>query len=127
MKKVLGILAVSAALVGFSACGGDDGGSDEAKGDAAANLVAFFEEGAAETGASIDADCITTKLMTLSVAEIDSLLEAQQSLRDTGSAGDVKTTEKAVSVMQELGTECMAAAEEATDETSEDMTEETTP
>lgn len=116
MKKVLGILAVSAALVGFSACGGGDGGDPE---KAAGELIAELESAATDLGATLDLDCVSTNLDGLTEPEIKSLTKAV--VEETSP-----TNEKLQAVNVGL-LDCLLTGDEATEETSEEMTEETTP
>ena len=116
MKKVLGILAVSAALVGFSACGGDDGGDPE---KAAGELISELESAATDLGATLDLDCVSTNLDGLTEPEIKSLTKAV--VEETSP-----TNEKLQAVNVGL-LDCLLTGDEATEETSEEMTEETTP
>ena len=114
MKKVLGILAVSAALVGFSACGG---GGDPEK--AAGELISELESAATDLGATLDLDCVSTNLDGLTEPEIKSLTKAVVEENNT-------LNEKLQAVNISL-LDCFLTGDEATEETSEEMTEETTP
>ena len=122
MKKVLGLLAVSAALVGFTACGGDDSANEV--GTAAGILAAQLEEKAAAEGIAIDVDCAIKKLVTLSAEDLTILSDNIDA--DVEDLTEIGASEKANTVLGQVADECASAGEEATDETSEDMTEETT-
>jgi len=119
MKKVMGILAVSAALVGFSACGGDDGGGDPAK--AGADLIAQLEKDAEEQGMAIDLECVDTQLDGLTEPEIKDLIKYNT------DADETKLSEKLQTVVGSIGDECFSSGEEATDDTTVETTEESTP
>ena len=119
MKKVLGILAVSSALGGFSACGGDD--SANAVGEAAGVAAAQLEGELAASGYTLDVDCAIKKLVTLSVKDLTAMVEPMVDGEDQG------LSEKANAVTEAISTDCVASGEDATEETSEEMTEETTP
>lgn len=123
MKKILGILAVSAALVGFTACGGDD--SVKEVGTAAGILAAQLEEKGAAEGIAIDLDCAIKKLVTLSAEDLTIMNDNIDA--DVEDLTEIGASEKANTVLGQVADECASAGEEATDETSEDMTEETTP
>lgn len=124
MKKVLGILAVSAALVGFSACGGDD--SAEETGTAAGILAAQIEEKAAAQGVTVDVDCAIKKLVTLSAEDLTILSDNIES--DVEDVTELGASEKAQTAVDQIGEECLAMSEEATEEeATEEVTEETTP
>lgn len=122
MKKVLGILAVSAALVGFTACGGDDSANEV--GTAAGILAAQLEEKGAAEGIAIDVDCAIKKLVTLSAEDLTIMSDNIDA--DVEDLTEIGASEKANTVLGQVAEECASAGEEATDETSEDMTEETT-
>ena len=119
MKKVLGILAVSAALVGFSACGGDD--SAEELGTAIGVLTLKIELAVADMGATLDTDCAIEKLATLSLKDITLMTDNFDS--DAEDITEYGASEEANAVSSEIGEECISAAEEV----SEEVTEETTP
>jgi hypothetical protein len=119
MKKVLGILAVSAALVGFTACGGDDSANET--GTAAGIFAAQLEEKAAAQGVTVDVDCAIKKLVTLSAEDLTILSDNIES--DVEDVTELGASEKAQTVVDQIGEVCLAMDEAA----SEDMTEETTP
>ena len=119
MKKVLGILAATAAVVGFAACGGDDSANET--GTAAGILAAQLEEKAAAQGVTVDVDCAIKKLVTLSAEDLTILSDNIES--DVEDVTELGASEKAQTVVDSIGEECLAMNEEATDET----TEETTP
>ena len=73
MKKVMGFLAVTAAVIGFAACGGDDSANET--GTAAGILAAQLEEKGAAEGYAIDIDCAIKKLVTLSVEDLTLMSE----------------------------------------------------
>ena len=67
MKKLMGYIALGVAVVGFSACGGDD---EEAVVDVSA-IVLATEAGVAAQGGTLDTDCaikIYTKMSEKDVA-----------------------------------------------------------
>jgi len=124
MKKVLGILAVSAALVGFSACGGDDSANET--GTAAGILAAQLEEKGAAEGYAIDIDCAIKKLVTLSVEDLTLMSENFDFEGD--DLTEYGASEKANTVVGQIAEECISASEEATEEEATDeATEEVTP
>jgi len=123
MKKVLGILAVSAALVGFTACGGDD--SANQTGTAAGILAAQLEEKAAAQGVTVDVDCAIKKLVTLSAEDLTILSDNIES--DVEDVTELGASEKAQTVVDQIGEECLAMDEAASEDMSEETTVETTP
>jgi len=118
MKKVLGILAVSAALVGFTACGGDDSANET--GTAAGILAAQLEEKAAAQGVTVDVDCAIKKLVTLSSEDLTILSDNIES--DVQDVTELGASEKAQTVVDQIGEECLAMDEAATDDGSADTT-----
>lgn len=123
MKKVLGILAVSAALVGFTACGGDDSANEV--GTAAGILAAQLEEKAAAQGVTVDVDCAIKKLVTLSAEDLTILSDNIES--DVEDVTELGASEKAQTVVDQIGEECLAMDEAASEDMSEETTVETTP
>ena len=123
MKKVLGILAVSAALVGFTACGGDDSANEV--GTAAGILAAQLEEKAAGMGVTVDVDCAIKKLVTLSAEDLTILSDNIES--DVVDVTELGASEKAQTVTDQIGEECLAMDEAASEDMTEETTVETTP
>ena len=112
MKKVLGILAVSAALVGFSACGGDDGGSSvQGTPELAADKISQTKEGDVF---AVDRDCALETFADMSQDDLNIIVNDgdAEKLSEEGQA-------MYLSALQDCATETDAAAEE-------EMTEETT-
>jgi len=123
MKKVLGILAVSAALVGFTACGGDDSANET--GTAAGIFAAQLEEKAAAQGVTVDVDCAIKKLVTLSAEDLTILSDNIES--DVEDVTELGASEKAQTVVDQIGEECLAMDEAASEDMTEETTVETTP
>jgi len=123
MKKVMGILAVSAALVGFSACGGDDSANEV--GTAAGIIAAQLEEQATAAGVTVDVDCAIKKLVTLSVEDLTILGDNLDS--NVEDVTELGASEKASTVVAQIGEECLAMDEAASEDMTEETTVETTP
>lgn len=119
MKKVMGFIAVSVALVGFAACGGDDSTSET--GTAAGILAAQLEEKAATQGMTTDVDCTIKKLVTLSAEDLQILSDNIDS--EVEDVTELGASEKAQTVIDSIGADCLTISDTATDET----TPETTP
>ncbi|MEI7507461.1 MAG: hypothetical protein WCK23_11650 [Actinomycetes bacterium] len=117
MKKVLGILAVSAALVGFTACGGDD--STDAQAQAVASLAAQVEAKATEVGATFDAECAIKELATLSSEDIQLLTDNMDS---DGNPADYGVSEKGQAAVEKIGNDCLDLSGATADDGSADTT-----
>ncbi len=122
MKKVLGILAVSAALVGFTACGGDDSANET--GTAAGILAAQLEEKGAAEGITFDVDCTIKKLVKMSVED---LTIWSDNIDSDGDPADFGMSEEGQGIVDAVGSECVTMGEDATDEATDEATGETTP
>ncbi len=122
MKKVLGILAVSAALVGFTACGGDDSANEV--GTAAGILAAQLEEKGAAEGIAIDVDCAIKKLVTLSAEDLTILSDNIDA--DVEDLTEIGASEKANTVLGQVADECASASEDAADGGADDGSADTT-
>jgi hypothetical protein len=117
MKKVLGILAVSAALVGFSACGGDE---DEAEAEVTVKsaIVVATEEAVTAMGGTLDIDCAIKAYVKMNAD--DSLIMVE----NIGSFGDdsldpaeLGMSEDGIAILEEVSA-CISMEEGATEETT---------
>ena len=124
MKKVLGILAVSAALVGFTACGGDD---DEAEVTVKSAIVVATEEAVTALGGTLDVDCAIEAYVKLNAEDSLIIVENIDSLGDESvDAAELGMSEDGIAILEEV-TACISMEEGATEDMSEETTEETTP
>ena len=122
MKKVLGILAVSAALVGFSACGGDDGEA-EAEVTVKSAIVVATEEAVTAMGGTLDVDCAIEASAKMNADDSLIMVENIDSFGDDSiDAAELGMSEEGIAILEEVSA-CISMEEGAT----EDMSEETTP
>jgi len=120
MKKVMGILAVSAALVGFSACGGDD---DSAEVTVKSAIVVATDEAVTALGGTLDIDCAAEAYAKLNAEDTSIMIENIDSLGDDSiDPATLGISAEGIAVLTEV-TDCISLKEGAT----EDMTEESTP
>ena len=120
MKKVLGILAVSAALVGFSACGGDD---DEAEVTVKSAIVVATEEAVTAMGGTLDVDCAIKAYVKMNADDSLVMVENIDSFGDDSiDAAELGMSEEGIAILEEVSA-CISMEEGAT----EDMSGETTP
>lgn len=121
MKKVLGILAVSAALVGFTACGGDD--EAEAEVTVKSAIVLATEEAVTAMGGTLDVDCAIKAYAEMNADDSSIMVENIDSLGDDSmDPAELGMSEEGIAILEEV-TACISIEEGAT----EDMSEETTP
>ena len=122
MKKVLGILAVSAALVGFSACGGDDGEA-EAVVTVKSAIVVATEEAVSAMGGTLDVDCAIEAYAKMNADDSLIMVENIDSFGDDSiDAAELGMSEEGIAILEEVSA-CISMEEGAT----EDMSGETTP
>jgi len=121
MKKVLGILVVSAALVGFTACGGDDSANET--GTAAGILAAQLEEKGAAQGMTFDVDCTIKKLVKMSVED---LTIWSDNIDSEGDPADLGMSEEGQGIVDAIGSECVTMSEDAADGAADDGSADTT-
>ena len=123
MKKVLGILAVSAALVGFTACGGDD----EAEVTVKSAIVVATEEAVTAMGGTLDVDCAIKAYVKMNAEDSLIMVENIDSLGDESlDPAELGMSEDGIAILEEV-TACISMEEGATEEVTEEETEEVTP
>ncbi len=123
MKKVLGILAVSAALVGFSACGGDD----EAEVTVKSAIVVATEEAVTAMGGTLDVDCAIKAYVKMNADDSLIMVENIDSFGDDSlDPAELGMSEDGIAILEEV-TACISMEEGATEEVTEEGTEEVTP
>ena len=71
MKKFVGLAVSAIAIVGFTSCGGDDGGNSNGSEVIAQEII----KSAGDQGIEVDADCLDKVLSELSEADVDLLTE----------------------------------------------------
>ena len=71
MKKFVGLAVSAIAIVGFTSCGGDDGGNSNGAEVIAQELI----KSAGDQGIEVDADCLDKVLSELSEADVNLLTE----------------------------------------------------
>lgn len=106
MKKIMGVIAISAALVGFTACGGDDSSDETAV--LAGTLAAMVEAKGAAEGVVVDVDCTIKKLATLSAEDLAIMIENIDNPAD--DATEYGVSEKGEKVENEIIDECATPA-----------------
>jgi signal transduction histidine kinase len=71
VKKFVGLAVSAIAIVGFTSCGGDDGGNSNGAEVIAQELI----KSAGDQGIEVDADCLDKVLSELSEADVNLLTE----------------------------------------------------
>jgi hypothetical protein len=107
MKKVLGILAVSAALVGFNACGGDDGEA-EAEVTVKSAIVVATEEAVTAMGGTLDVDCAIKAYAKMNADDSLIMVENIGSFGDDSiDAAELGMSEEGIAILEEV-TACIS-------------------
>jgi signal transduction histidine kinase len=89
VKKFVGLAVSAIAIVGFTSCGGDDGGNSNGSEVIAQELI----KSAGDQGIEVDADCLDKVLSELSEADVDLLTENLDGLIN----GNLETTASGLS------------------------------
>ena len=83
-EKIVGLVVSVIAIVGFSSCGGDDGGNSNGAEVIAQELI----KSAGDQGIEVDADCLDKVFSELSDADVNLLTENLDGLNN----GTLETT-----------------------------------
>ena len=99
MKKLMGIITVGVAVIGFSACGGDD-----EEGVVATSAVVLATEAAVtEAGMTLDVDCAIKGYAKMSEADTAILLENIGLFGDPeADASSLGLSEEGVNILSEV-------------------------
>ena len=103
MKKFVGLVVSAIALVGFTSCGGDDGGNSNGSEAIAEGMIKI----AGEQGFEVNADCLDKILSELSEADVKLLTDNLDGLMN----GTIETSSLGVSdegmALVDRTTECV--------------------
>lgn len=99
MKKLLGIITIGVAVIGFSACGGDD----EEDVVATSAVVLATEAAVTEAGQTLDVDCAIKTYAKMSEADTAIMLENVDKFSDPeADPTSIGLSEEGVNILMEV-------------------------